>query len=216
MNKIAIEIEENSDEDFIDVACTTEHGLYVLLMIGIIESWKECNSCKKCSVNNRNAKIILTMARRQSEKFGLKTYFKRFYTTFSEIFSLNIRDKIQEVCSKNLYNNLSIGIRCILAALSPKLSFSIMSGAVTYPKAMKEKFLNVLSSELNVIFVIKDDMKNEKYIESCRIVCPIINLVEKDNGYCLRYYKNQRHSHFDKALILKDIARNLKRGLMAK
>lgn len=212
MNKIAIEIEENRDGEFFDVACTTEHGFYVLLMIGIIESWKECAVCRKCSVNNTNAKIILTMAKNQSKVFGLAKYFKQFYSVFSATFNLNIKEKIQEICSKNSYNDLSIGIRCILAALSPKLSFSIISGAVAYPKDMKEFFLNLLSSELNVAFVIRNNMNNKKYIECCRAVCPIINLVEKDNGYCLRYYKKRKHSHFDKASILKKIVTELSEG----
>ncbi|OMJ75024.1 hypothetical protein SteCoe_25942 [Stentor coeruleus] len=215
MNKITCEIEENNRDDFFDVTCTTEHGFYVLLMIGIIESWKECASCRSCSVNTANAQIVLNLAKNQSKIFGLMKYFKQFYGVFSTIFQLDIKGKIHEVSKNNSYNDLSIAMRCILSALSPRLSFSIMSGAVSYPEAMKERFLNLLSAELNVVFVIKDQMDKEKYIESCRTICPIINLIKKDNGYCLRYYKNKRHKHFNKELILKEISAYLSTGLMA-
>ncbi|OMJ75025.1 hypothetical protein SteCoe_25943 [Stentor coeruleus] len=204
MNTIDITIEESGNFEFFDVGCTTDHGFYILLMLGIIESWKECANCQDCWINSTNHNQILVEAKKIAKKFGLEENFIKFQNVYSEIYMLEIREKIYQIRSNRYYNDLSIGIRCILAALSPKLSYHIISGVIIFPNTMKEHFLNVLSAGLNVVFNIRDFMGEEKYIESCRMVCPIITMIKKDKQYYLRYF-NQFHSHFDKKLILQGL-----------
>lgn len=208
MNTIFIDIEESNSSDFFDITCTTDHGFYVLLMLGIIESWKECFLCRYCCPNIKLHNQTLINAKKFAGLFDLQRNFDQFQNMYTEIHNLDIKEKIFEISSKNYYNNLSLGIRCILASLIPKLSYPILSGTVVYPNSMKENFLSVLSAELNLAFKIVNSMDEENFIERCRMVCPVINFVKKDNRYCLRYY-NQAHSHFDKAFILQEIVDSL-------
>lgn len=204
MNNIVIEIEGNSSGEFFDITYTTDHGFYILLMLGIIDSWKECGFCQFCYSNIEMGSRALGNAKKFASKFGLQANFDDFQKVYTEIYNFDIKQKIFVINSKNYYSHLSMGIRCIIASLTPKLSFPIIAGTVIYSNVMKEKFLSILSAELNIAFIIINSMDEESYIESCRTVCPFICFVKKNNRYCLRYY-NQAHSHFNKAFILQGI-----------